>query len=148
MIVDTVMLVMEIKPGLHRTGTLDVDSTRRELDHAGYFTFVMPSGIGDGTAFFDAVRTTFPLDPPVVGSGSWDALSDSLFEGLHTHPARRIAILWPDTGVMANSASSDFDIALDVLAHIASALADPRMTCDRPTQVAVLVEVGFAQGWL
>jgi hypothetical protein len=132
---------MEIKPGLHRIGTLNVEEIRRHAERAGFFTFVLPaSGISDRASFNDAVRATFPLDPPLVGSRSWEALSDSLWQGLFTHDARRIAILWPNAQAMASSASSDFDVVLNVLADIVSSLADPRMTRNRPKEVTVMVE--------
>jgi len=132
---------MELKPGLQRTGVLDVETTRRQAEQVGFTTFVWPAtGIVDRASFFDAVRATFPLDPPLVGSRSWDALSDSLWEGLHTHSARRIAIIWPNTRAMACSASSDFETALYVLADVANLLADPRATRDDPKEIAVLVE--------
>jgi hypothetical protein len=41
---------------------------------------------------------------------------------------------------MASSAAADFDIAVEVLSDVASALADPEMTCGSPKEVAVLVE--------
>jgi len=136
-------MAMHIKPGLHRTGTLDAEVTRRQAEEAGYWTFVLPDkGIVDRASFFDAVRATFPLDPPLSGSRSWDALSDSLWEGLYTLAARRIAILWPNTRVMAHSASDDFEIAVNVLADVASSLADPGPTLHTPKEVAVIVECG------
>jgi RNAse (barnase) inhibitor barstar len=132
---------MELKPGLHRTGVLDIEATRCQAEHAGYTMFVLPAEhIVDRASFFDAIRATFPLDPPLVGSRSWDALSDSLWEGLSTHHARRIAILWPSTRAMASASSSDFEIALNVLADVANSLADPRATCGNPKEIAVLVE--------
>ena len=97
------------------------------------------TGIIDRASFFDAIRATFPLYPPVLGSRSWDALSDSLWEGLHAHPARRIVILWRRTRVMSYSASGDFEIALNVLEDVASSLADPEATLNNPKEVAVLV---------
>lgn len=135
------MTAMELKPGLHRTGALDIEATRREAEQTGFTTFVLPAmGIVDRASFFDAVRATFPLDPPLVGCRSWDALSDSLWEGLYTHAARRIAILWQGTRAMATSASSDFETALNVLADVASLLADPQATRGITKEVAVLVE--------
>jgi hypothetical protein len=132
---------MTFKPGLSRTGSLEVETTRRQAEQAGYTTFVLPTeGIVGRASFFDAVRTTFPLDPPLSGSHSWDAMSDSLWEGLYTHDARRIAILWPNARVMADAAPSDFEMALNVLADVASLLADPRATVDKPKEVTVLVE--------
>src|SRR5208282_6398864 len=79
---------MEFKIGLTRTGALDAEATRRQAEQSGYTTFMLPEkGIVDRVSFFEAVRTTLPLDPPLVGSRSWDALSDSLWEGLYSHPA-------------------------------------------------------------
>jgi len=102
---------------------------------------VLPTtGIVDRSSFFDAVRATFPLDPPLIGSHSWDALSDSLWEGLHTSAARRIAIMWQGTRTMATSASSDFETALDVLVDVASLLADPQATHGTTKELAILVE--------
>lgn len=132
---------MELKPGLQRTGVLDVKATRRQAEEAGFTTFVLPAkNIVDRASFFDAVRATFPLDPPLVGSRSWDALSDSLWEGLYTHPARRILILWPSARAMESSASSDFETALNVLSDVANLLGDRQATRDNPKEVAVLVE--------
>jgi hypothetical protein len=131
---------MKIQPGLNRIGTLDVDATRRQAEQAGYTVFVLPeNGIVDRASFFEAVRATFPLDPPLIGSHSWDALSDSLWEGLYRHSARRIAILWPKTQFMASSAPADFEVALNALTDVANSLADPRATCDNPKEIAVLV---------
>lgn len=132
---------MNLKPGLHRTGALDVVTTRRQAEHVGFTVFVLPeTGVVDRASFFDAVRATLPLDPPILGSRSWDALSDSLWEGLHTHPAKRIVIVWPGTGDIADSATAEFELALNVLADVASSLADPQATRDGPKEVAVLVE--------
>ena len=132
---------MDLEDGLQRVSARDMEATRRAAEAAGYATFVLPAtGIVDRTSFFDAVRSTFPLDPPLVGSESWDALCDSLWEGLHAHAAQRIAILWPSTNAMASSAPSDFDLALQVLADVVTTLADPQATCGNPKQVALIVE--------
>lgn len=132
---------MELRPGLSRAAALDVETTRRQASEAGYTTFVLPaSGIVDRASFFDAVRATLPLDPPVVGARSWDALSDSLWEGLYALPDQRIAILWPNARTMARTASSDFETALNVLTDVVSLLADPRATVGRPKEVAIVVE--------
>lgn len=132
---------MELKPGLQRVGVLNVEATRQQAEQAGFTAFVLPArGIVDRESFFNAVRSTFPLDPPLVGAHSWDALSDSLWEGLYAHGARHVAILWPGARVMANAAPSDFDTALDVLTDVANLLADRRATLDNPKQVVILVE--------
>ncbi len=132
---------MELRPGLVRTATLDVEATRRQASQAGYTTFVLPAkGIVDRVSFFDAVRATFPLDPPLVGSRSWDAMSDSLWEGLYALPDQRIAILWPNARTMASAALPDFETAVNVLTDVATLLADPRATKGNPKEVTVIVE--------
>lgn len=131
---------MEIKKGLHRTGALNVEATRLGAEQAGFTVFVLPTGIVDRTSFFDAVRATFPLDPPLVGSRSWEALSDSLWEGLYTHPARRIAIVWQGTRSMASSTAPDFDMALHVLSDVANLLADLQATRGTTKELAILAE--------
>lgn len=93
----------------------------------------------DHTSFFDAVRATLPLDP-LVGSRSWDALSDSLWEGLYLHAGLRCAILWPGADTLAARSVGTFETALAVLADVAKLLADPVATCDHPKEVVILVE--------
>lgn len=135
------MITMEFKPGLKRTGAVDAEATQRQAEQAGYTTFVLPkNGIVDRASFFEAVRTTLPLVPPLIGSHSWDALSDSLWEGLYRHSDRRIAILWLGTRGMEIEAPADFEIALNILADIANSLLDPRATRENPKEIAFLVE--------
>lgn len=132
---------MDLTQGLREVGGLDVEATRREAQEAGYATFVLPAeGIVDRSSFFDAVRVTLPLDPPLVGSRSWDAFSDSLWQGLYTHPEGRVAILWPNARIMATAASSDFEMALAVIDDVATSLADPRATRGSTKDVVVIVD--------
>jgi hypothetical protein len=135
------VITMSMHQGINRVDKLDVDAVRREAEQAGYTVFVLPgSAIVDGASFFDSIRATFPLDPPLTRYKSWDALSDSLWEGLYRHPARRIAVLWPGAALMARSAPVEFETALGVWAQISKQLADPQATCDNPKEVSVLVE--------
>jgi hypothetical protein len=76
----------------------------------------------------------------VVGSRSWDALTDSLWEGLHALPDQRIAILWSNARTMARTAPSDFETALNMLTDVAALLADPRAAAGKPKEVALVVE--------
>lgn len=129
----------ELESGLREV--VDVEVARREAERAGYTTIALPAtGVVDRESFFDAVRATLPLDPPIQSARSWDALSDSLWEGLHRNPAARIAIVWPNAHVMSAAAPVEFEIAVSVLADVASLLANVGATCGRPKQVAVFVE--------
>jgi len=51
-------------------------------------------------SFFDSVRNSLPLDPPSIGS-SWDALADSLFEGLSELDDDELLIVWPNASALA-----------------------------------------------
>ena len=135
------MICMEFKAGLQRIAHTDIEAIRHQAEDAGFATFVLPShGIVDRESFFEAMRATFPLAPPIVSSHSWDALSDSLWEGLHNHPALRLAIIWPNAGAMSNASAAEFDDALEVLADVAALLADARATQGRTKHLVVLVQ--------
>ncbi len=122
---------------------MDVPSLLQDASRAGYSTFVLPpERIVDRRSFFEAVRDTLPLDPPLGGFRSWDALSDSLWEGLRMHPSERIVILWPDADRMAASAAADFESAVSVLTDVASTLADSSATLGTRKDVAILIEQG------
>ena len=115
------MTDIKLRSGLQQTEVLDLEATRLRAEQAGFTTFALPKhGVVDRASFFDAIRATFPLDPPLVGSRSWDALSDSLWEGLYAHESRRIAILWPTARTMATAALSEFETARQVLVDVAS----------------------------
>lgn len=136
------MIIMKIQRGLQCSSTIDVAAIRRQATDDGFMTFVLPRfGIVDRPSFFDAIRSTLPLDPPLVGSRSWDALSDSLWEGLYSLQYSKIVIIWPGAGQMSIRAAADFEIALNVLAEVASLLGDRRATLGATKEVVVLVEV-------
>ena len=119
---------------------IDVDGIRRRESDL-YAVFVFPTaGIVDRSSFFSAVKSTLPLDPPVMGNHVWDALSDSLWQGLYELPQRRIAIVWPGAQAMGDGAPADFEIALSVLTDVTAGLADTRATLGRTKEVAVFVE--------
>lgn len=129
---------MEPEQGLQRVAALPED-TGRVLGAAGWRVFVLPRGILDQATFFAAVRETLPLDPPVRTDRSWDALADSLWEGLHRLDGNKIAIIWPDAARMASSDPGAFDTATAVLADTAHLLADDDATLGNPKRLAVLV---------
>jgi len=79
--------------GLRQIADFDVETGARELANCGNRVFLLASGIKDKRAFFEGVRRSLPLDPPLVGDHTWDALSDSLWNGLHGVDASAIAII-------------------------------------------------------
>jgi hypothetical protein len=79
-----------------------------------------------------------PATPALTGC-SWDALSDSLWEGLYSLEAKQIVIVWPDSSVMSKAVPSDFETALSVLADVAESLSNPDFTNGNPKNVCIYV---------
>jgi hypothetical protein len=128
-----------LQRGLHRVPDLEVDETLRELADGGWRVFVLPEGINDRATFFQGVRAVLPLDPPVESDDVWDALSDSLWEGLHGLSDARIAIFWRVSAMEREDAQS-FETATSVLADVCTGLADPGATVGNPKDVLVLLK--------
>jgi hypothetical protein len=130
-------------PGLSLAASAEVRDAQQDFEWAGWKVFVLPDGIKSKLSFFRAVAAIMPLDPPLVGISegrySWDALDDSLWEGLHELPERQIAILWPDAARLAARDPETHRDALDVLDHVSRLLADDEATIGTPKQVAVVV---------
>lgn len=118
----------------------EVESLRAAALSAGATVFELRTpGVASREAFFDAVRETLPLDPPLLGSSSWDALSDSLWEGLYSLDTRNIVIIWRDASAFRAKAPEEFKIASSVLGDVSEAIASPDATCGEPKQLSVLL---------
>lgn len=69
-----------------------------------------------------------PLDPALSGMVHWDALEDSLFEGLVELNSTQIAIVWRDPDNFSAGDKWSYGQAMDVFGRVAGALAIPRLT--------------------
>ena len=119
---------------------LDADAILREARQDGTPAYVLPSaGLVNRDSFFEAVRRSLPLDPPLVGTRSWDALSDSLWGGLDALNNNRIVIIWPNSVGMSRASQKDYTLALKVLQDVAASLADPRATNGKPKEIYIYV---------
>lgn len=131
---------MNISSGLTTIRNLDIDVIVRQAAQDGCKVFVLPSsGVIARESLFAAVRGCLPLDPPVITARSWDALSDSLWEGLNCLDAECIVIIWPNSTAMRDAAATDHEVALRVLADVANLLVDPAMTQNSGKKVSVLL---------
>jgi hypothetical protein len=118
----------------------DPDETRLEMERAGFTTVVLPSAeIRDQRSFIQALSERLPMDPPLVGKSNWDALSDSLWNGLHDQAADHFCIVWADTSAIARQTPADLVMALGVLADVARELADRELSLGRPKHLVVLI---------
>jgi barstar (barnase inhibitor) len=89
--------------------------------------------------FFDAVRASLPLNPPVVGSEVWDALSDSLWEGIYEVDAPTVLITWTGAADLQRASPEGYAIAMEVFRDLVSTLGNEKYTVGKPKQVCVYV---------
>jgi len=117
--------------------TLRIGSRRPQSSDEARYT--LSGGITSHDAFFAAIANTLPCDPPVASSCSWDALSDSLWEGLRQLPQTRIVVMWPEAGDLQQREPQTLAVAVQVLEAVATTLADAKSTAGRPKDVMVLL---------
>ncbi len=124
--------------------TVDMDAASNivaERERQGWRIFRLPRFIASKRQFFEGVRETLPLDPPLHGNEVWDALDDSLWEGLCSLSEDKIVILWPNAAEMKAHAADDFAIARFILEDLPKSLGDPVVTAGTPKQVLVILEI-------
>lgn len=97
------------------------------------------AGVPGRRGFFGAVRSMVLLDPPVSTERSWDALEDSLWEGLFQLPERRIVIYWHDASDFRVHSPAEYEVAISVLESVVDALADRLATAGSPKDVEVYI---------
>ncbi|XIE80901.1 barstar family protein [Streptomyces sp. SBR177] len=130
---------MTITTGLHEVSRTALPGILDEAARQGVPVFTLSTGgRTDKEAFFRAVREALPLDPPLGPGRVWDALADSVWNGLQELGAPLVVVVWPDAGPVAG-AEGDHGIALDILRELVASLADDRFTVGRPNGVAVYV---------
>jgi len=131
---------MKLQPGLITVRQADLASYVQKAQEERVPVYMLPrTGIVDRASFFDALRATLPLDPPIQSARSWDALSDSLWGGLDALDADHVLIVWPNAAAMIPASRMEYDQALTVLADVATMLADPKVMKGKPKQVSIIV---------
>jgi hypothetical protein len=131
---------MELSPSLTVIDSIQAAEIKQEAIRNNITAYVISTGRRVGKeAFFDAARSALPLDPPLMSSHSWDALSDSLCEGIRSLSVHRVVVLWPDSSSFSERAPREFDIATSVLADVARSLADLEATRGRPVEMSIYI---------
>ncbi|MFE9570297.1 barstar family protein [Streptomyces sp. NPDC006692] len=97
--------------------------------------FLDVEGEVDRVSFLRAARTSLPLDPPMQSSRSWDAFSDSLWEGIRLLNGEQLLIVWRN--VHLDAGNEDLQTALAILADTAQSLTDPVTTSRRAKRVSI-----------
>ncbi|MBK9033551.1 MAG: barstar family protein [Myxococcales bacterium] len=112
----------------------------RSSDACSVLVRVLPATIVDRSSFFQAMRATMPLDPPILSDYVWDALRDSLSQAVTDLGASHVLLVWPNAVVMEQRDPGEYAIATEMLDDIAATVADPqyvggRTVCFRVLQV-------------
>jgi hypothetical protein len=130
---------MKPGPGIVHAPNEDPDSVAEELRSLGWHVYALPPAMTDGWAFIRAVKSTIPLDPPLLSDDNWNALSDSLWDGLYESGNDRIAIVWPGSQAMADWDLDSYENARAVLSLAAETLSDPKATVGRPKMLMIVL---------
>lgn len=129
---------MSNKNGFFEVDAATSDKISSDCERAGGVVFCLKEKNQSKEDFFDAIRKTLPLDPPLQSNRSWDALSDSLWSGLDGLPDNPIVIIWENSCQMEISAPEDFRIALEILKDLAESLTDMHITDGKAKNLSVL----------
>lgn len=131
---------MRFERGVYRWPGLDPIELGQRLRDDDWCVLSLPDEIVDKSSFFEGVRNTLPQDPPLGRTRDvWDALSDSVWGGLHEHESERIAIIWPDSVRMIRHDPQEFGIAFETFHTTIELLADSEATVGHPKQVVVVL---------
>jgi hypothetical protein len=125
-------------PGLFTIDGTEIERLVASYDREGWQIFRLPGSLASKDEFFEGIRQSLPLDPPLQSNRSWDALSDSLWSGLDNLKERKIVIVWPDASRMKALAPEAFSIATSILMDLITTLADEKTTLGNTKNLRVL----------
>lgn len=134
------MILVDFPAGLAHIAPAAVPTVLTEAQNAGRPVAVLSTGDRTGReAFFDAVREALPLAPQLHSSRSWDALADSLWEGIRLDEPDRRVIVWSDAARYALTDPAEHATAVAILRDVADSLRDHVTTSGRPREVSIFV---------
>ena len=130
---------MKLTRGVHKVSASEAEKLAAEAAaQATTMYLIRGDQAVDCASFFDAVRASLPLNPPIFSSDNWDALSDSIWNGLDESDTNRILIVRSNSDRLKES-PKDFETALYVLQDITETIASPELTVGRPKELTVLL---------
>lgn len=133
---------MELRGGVTTIDPSQAQEVREEAARRDVLTYVISTrGQAGREVFFDAVRRAIPLNPPIASARSWDALADSMWEGIHSLNRPCVVVLWPDSSPFSETAPNDFQTALSVFEQVARELADVEATLGEPVEACFYVGI-------
>lgn len=118
----------------------DLDESERRERFPGAVVFVLDLGSRPTrTDFFESVAATLPLDPPAGPGMVWDAIRDSLLDGILSLKAEDVVVYWRNAHEFMTADRQSYEIALEVLADASEALASEEATVGQPMNLRVVV---------
>ena len=124
--------------GVHDRTGVPLDGLLAGLTREGWPVYTLPGAPESKDGFIASIKSVLPLDP-TIQLGNWDAMSDSLWEGLHLLNAEKVAVVWPESDRLRRGDPDAYSIALDIFDSLVFGLADLRYTVDHVTRVLVLL---------
>lgn len=109
--------------------------------NSSYLIFEFPDGIFSKDTFFNGVRATLPLDPPLTSNHSWDALNDSLWSGLELLPEEKLLIIWRTANKMRTHDIHNFKIACNILEDLPKSICDSKKREGKEASLAIVVVI-------
>ncbi len=114
-----------------------LDALHRQLVKEEFCVFRLDS-IASNADFVRVIKEHLPLNPPIV-FGGWEAIKDSLFNGIADLSERKIAIVWKDAHKLMDAEDEEFATAIIVLINV---MEDLKTECEK-TLRAYLVDDGM-----
>jgi hypothetical protein len=130
-----------LKEGLHRLTTVEAEQEIESAARQGARIIWLPSNISDKASFVEEIKTSAPLDPPVT-TPNWDALEDSLWEGIHSVTEESIVIVWPNAELMNARDPAEFAVATSILESLTRTLSSSTVTLGTPKRLCVILIAG------
>jgi Barstar (barnase inhibitor) len=124
--------------GVHERKGVDIAGLLATLRGGDWPTFTLAGAPKDWDGFVASIKAVLPLDPPIE-RGIWDAVYDSLWEGIHMLNAEKVVIVWPGSDRLRKGDPLAYEKAIDLFTVLVFSLADPKFTVDHVTRVLVLL---------
>jgi hypothetical protein len=128
-----------LRAGVHRLSEADAVEVAREMAANGARVIFFPSNIHDKASLITGIRATAPLDPPLASETNWDALEDSLWEGLRGLPENTIVIVWPSAIQMSKNSPTEYGVAEGIFADLATSLTSSATTGGTPKELIFII---------
>lgn len=127
-----------LKQGLYTLSICDAEQEIISAARRGSKIIRLPSNISDKASFVEGIRAGVPLDPPVMAP-NWDALEDSIWEGICSLSEPSVVIVWPNADVMERRSPAEFAVATELLDSITRTLASDKVTVGAPKRVCIIL---------